>query len=167
MLLCEEGYRQAMVGTISLYDQEGERQHTTYIAAAPEYGRETFLGRLRREVETVKQLYPNAHYQGLADGAPENWVFLNTVTDTQTLDFYHATQYLDKAAKAIYPHDEQAQKAWMDTRCHSLKHEVGAASRILAEMQTIQPKRVSQSILQGLQDAITYFRNHHLNQQSH
>ncbi|MFN5751872.1 MAG: ISKra4 family transposase, partial [Pseudanabaena sp.] len=113
------------------------------------------------------QLYPNAHYQGLADGAPENWVFLNTVTDTQTLDFYHATQYLDKAAKAIYPHDEQAKKAWMDTRCHSLKHDVGAASRILAEMQTIQPKRISHSILQGLQDAITYFRNHHLNQQSH
>ena len=28
-------------------------------------------------------------------------------------------------------------------------------------MQTIQPNRVSQSILQGLQDAITYFRNHH------
>lgn len=161
LLLCDEGYRQAMVGTISLYDQEGERQHTTYIAAAPEYGRETFLERLQREVETVKQLYPNAHYQGLADGAPENWAFLNTVTDTQTLDFYHATQYLDKAAKAIYPRDEQAQKAWMDTHCHSLKHEVGAASRLLAEMQAIQPKRVSQAILQGLLDAITYFRNHH------
>jgi hypothetical protein len=29
-----------MVGTISLYDAEGERQHTTYIAAAPEYGKE-------------------------------------------------------------------------------------------------------------------------------
>jgi len=66
------------------------------------------------------------------------------------------------APKAIYPRDEQAQKAWMDTRCHSLKHEVGGrASRILAEMQTIQPKRVSQSILQGFLDAITYFRNHH------
>ncbi len=56
MLLCDEGYRQAMVGTISLYNQKGERQHTTYIAAAPEYGRETFLGRLQLEVETVKQL---------------------------------------------------------------------------------------------------------------
>jgi hypothetical protein len=161
MLLCDEGYRQAMVGTISLYDKEGERQHTTYIAASPEYGRETFLSRMQREVETVKQLYPDSHYQGLADGAPENWVFLNTITDTQTLDFYHATQYLDKVAKAIYPHNEQAQKAWMDTHCHHLKHDVGAAQRLLTEMQSIKPKKVSQSILQGLQDAITYFRNHH------
>ncbi len=54
MLLCGEGYRQAMVGTISLYDQSGDRQHTTYIAATPEYGRERFLGRLQREVETVE-----------------------------------------------------------------------------------------------------------------
>lgn len=30
MLMCGEGFRQAMVGTISLYDREGERQHTTY-----------------------------------------------------------------------------------------------------------------------------------------
>jgi hypothetical protein len=30
LLLWEGGYRQAMVGTISLYDAGGERQHTTY-----------------------------------------------------------------------------------------------------------------------------------------
>jgi hypothetical protein len=161
MLLCGEGYRAAMVGTISLYDKEGERQHTTYIAAPPEYGRETFLARMQREVETVKRLYPNAHYQGLADGAPENWSFLDTVTETQILDFYHATQYLDKVAKAVHPRSEQEQKAWMDTHCHDLKHEIGSAERLLAQMQSIKPKRVSASILQGLQDAITYFHNHH------
>ena len=37
MLLCEEGYRQAMVGTISLYDRHGERLHTIYVGASPEY----------------------------------------------------------------------------------------------------------------------------------
>ena len=46
LLLCEGGFRQAMVGTISLYDEEGERQHTTYVAASPEYGRATFLERM-------------------------------------------------------------------------------------------------------------------------
>ena len=29
MFMCGEGFRQAMVGTISLYSREGERQHTT------------------------------------------------------------------------------------------------------------------------------------------
>ena len=43
----------------------------------------------------------------------------------------------------------------MDTHCHHLKHDIGAAQRLLTEMQMIKPKKVSQSILQGLQDAIT------------
>ena len=30
MLLCDNGWREAMVGTISLYDALGERQHTNY-----------------------------------------------------------------------------------------------------------------------------------------
>jgi hypothetical protein len=94
LLLCEGGYRQAMVGTISLYNAAGERQHTIYVAARPESGRATFLERMQREVEQVKRLYPNAHYQGLADGAPENWTFLAPLTETQILDFYHATGYL-------------------------------------------------------------------------
>ena len=30
------GSREAMAGTLSFYDGEGERQHTIYLAAAPE-----------------------------------------------------------------------------------------------------------------------------------
>ncbi len=161
MLHSEDGWRQAMVGTISLYDRQGERQHTTYIASAPEYGRDTFFARMQREVEQVKQLYPQAHYQGLADGAQENWTFLEPLTDSQMLDFYHATQYLAKVAKAVHPRSVEYQEVWMDTACHILKHEVGAATRLLAEMSTLEPKRLSESVRCGLQDAIIYFRNHH------
>ena len=42
MLLCETGWREAMVGTISLYDPQGERQHI-YIGATLEYGKARFL----------------------------------------------------------------------------------------------------------------------------
>jgi hypothetical protein len=161
LLLCEGGYRQAMVGTISLYNAAGERQHTIYVAARPESGRATFLERMQREVEQVKRLYPNAHYQGLADGAPENWTFLAPLTETQILDFYHATGYLDRVAKAVHPRSQEAQKRWMQEQCHALKHEVGAAARLLAEMETVvPPKSLSQTLRDGLQDAVTYFRNH-------
>jgi hypothetical protein len=43
-----------MVGTISLYDMLGERQHTIYVAASPEYGKATFLERMQREIAEVK-----------------------------------------------------------------------------------------------------------------
>ena len=162
LLLCEGGSRQAMVGTISLYDSMGERQHTTYVAASPEYGRATFLARMHREVEQVKRLYPNAHYQGLADGAPENWTFLEPLTDTQVLDFYHATGYLERVAKAVHPRSVEAQQIWIKEHCHTLKHEIGAATRLLTELEAIpSPKRLSTPLRNGLQDAITYFRNHH------
>jgi len=31
LLMCQDNWREAMVGTISLYDQAGERLHTAYI----------------------------------------------------------------------------------------------------------------------------------------
>jgi hypothetical protein len=115
---------------------------------------------MQREIAQVNRLYPNAHYQGLADGAPENWTFLEPLTDTQVLDFYHATQYLDRVAKAVHPRSVEAQKTWMAEHCHTLKHESGAASRLLGEMEAIPSHRLSATLQEGLHDAITYFRNH-------
>ena len=93
MLLCKEGYRVAMVGTISLYDKDGQRQHSVYVGASPEYGKATFLSRMVQEITHIKALYPQAKYVGIADGAAENWCFLEQHTDKQILDFYHATGY--------------------------------------------------------------------------
>ena len=69
MLMCEDGWREAMVGTLGFYDAEGERQHTIYLAATPEYGKAKFLGRLEAEIDRAKATYPDAHYVGIADGA--------------------------------------------------------------------------------------------------
>ena len=77
MLMCEDGWREAMVGTIALYDAEGERLHTTYLAATPEYGKETFLARLESEIDRAKSNYPRALTVGIADGAVCNWEFLD------------------------------------------------------------------------------------------
>ena len=49
-LMWEDGRRETMVGTVSFYDRDGGRQHTIYLAATPEYGKATFLGRLEAEI---------------------------------------------------------------------------------------------------------------------
>ncbi|MCU0835792.1 MAG: hypothetical protein MUC77_15375 [Chromatiaceae bacterium] len=54
------GWREAMVGTLSFYDHEGERQHNLYLAAAPEYGKPAFLQRMEREIRRAKQRFPEA-----------------------------------------------------------------------------------------------------------
>ena len=134
MLLCDTGWREAMVGTISLYDALGERQHTIYIGATPEYGKASFLERLEREIGRTKARYPQATYVGIADGAASNWQFLNRHTTQQVLDFYHASGYLGAVAVALYPKDLTQQQQWLNQTCHQLKHDSGSAAQLYEQM---------------------------------
>jgi len=77
MLLRKDGWRQAMVGSISLYDYEGERLHTTYIAQAPEHGKEKFYRDFTKEIQFIKKQYQGKTCIGVADGASDNWKFFN------------------------------------------------------------------------------------------
>jgi hypothetical protein len=161
MLLCESGWREAMVGTVSLYDAEGERQHTIYIGATPEYGKATFLERLEREIQRTKARYPQATYIGIADGAASNWQFLTRHTSEQVLDFYHATGYLGAVAVALYPKDLSQQKQWLEQSCHALKHENGAATLLFGQMLELsQSQEHPKAIQDNLAKAVTYFHNH-------
>src|SRR3954469_5072721 len=137
LLMCEDGWRETMVGTIGFYDKDGERQHTTYMAATPEYGKATFLDRMEREVERVKAMYPGARYVGLADGAGGNWDFLGRHTEVQVVDFWHAAEYLGKAAAVLYRGRPETRRSWMDESCHTLKHEPGGAQRVLRRLKSL------------------------------
>jgi hypothetical protein len=161
MFVCEDGPRQAMVGTISLFDKEGERQHTIYVAATPEYGKETFYQRMAREIEHVVQLYPQALLTGVADGSEDNWTFLRQFTTDECVDFHHATAYLYWVAKAVHPRSHEARQAWLDESCHKLKHEKGYAKKLLAEMQSLPRTGLNETTQEELQKAQTYFTNHH------
>jgi len=159
VLFVDDGHRQAMVGTVSLYERDGERLHTLYVAATPEYGKETFYQRLGREIAHVQQLYPHAHLTGVADGAADNWEFLGQYTTDSCVDFYHATAYLQGAARAAQPRSFAEREQWLDERCHRLKHRVGAAREILAELQELTARELSESARESLDKAVTYFAN--------
>lgn len=162
MPIRDDGYREAMVGAISLYDNGGERQHTIYIGEAPEHGKSTFLERMEREIAQIKKLYPNANYLGVADGSKNNWSFLEQHTDKQILDFYHATEYLAHVAHAAYPRksDEEKRKTWMSEQCSRLKHEVGEVDKILQTIQELTTRKyLSNTAHEKLLAAQTYFTN--------
>ena len=161
MLLCESGWREAMVGTISLYDAQGERQHTIYIGATPEYGKAKFLERLEREITRTKARYPQATYIGIADGAAANWQFLQRHTTEQVLDFYHASGYLGAVAVALYPKDLTAQQQWLDEKCHQLKHDAGSAAQLYQQMRELSDSQAHPKTIQdNLTATVTYFQNH-------
>ena len=157
--MAQEGNRQVMVGTISLYDAQGERQHTLYVAATPEYGKATFHQRLSREIDHIVSLFPHAMRTGVADGSEDNWTYLEQYTKDNCVDFHHATGYLGGAARAVAPRSFADRQRWLDQRCHDLKHKRGAAEEILAELEALPRKGLSEIAVEDLDKAISYFTN--------
>lgn len=161
MLTCDDGWREAMVGTIAFLDKNGDRLHTTYVSATPEYGKETFLARLEREIERAKFLYPRAVTVGVADGAKGNWAFLNRHTQNQVLDFFHATEYLTKVADAAFKRktamSERAQ--WLESACHRLKHNHTGPATLIAELKDFKSRYIGDDAKEVIDRAVTYFKN--------
>jgi hypothetical protein len=159
LLMGEDGWRETMVGTLSFYDREGERQHTISLGATPEYGKARFLGRLETEIGRAKAKCPDAHYVGIADGAKGNWEFLERHTDVQVVDFWHAAEYLGKAAAVIYRGQPKTREAWLDDACHRLKYELGGAEWVLKRLRSLARERPWAKGDEDVERAITYFAN--------
>ena len=120
-----------------------------------------------REIPTrgggVKGTYPNVPYIGLGDGAVYNWSYLKPLTDHQTLDFYHASEYVGKTAMVMFKGAKKKaeREAWLENQLHQLKHKQGAASRVLSVLDEF----LSTTTLKNAEDAktvlatITYLQN--------
>ncbi|MCP5494323.1 MAG: ISKra4 family transposase [Leptospiraceae bacterium] len=156
-----EKFKQVMVGTIGLHDKDGNRLYTSYIASHPEHGKELFKKKMDAEIIQIKNQYPNVNYIGLADGAKDNWTFLEKYVDILTLDFYHVTEYLSIASKIIYE-TKSEQEMKLSEWCHQLKHEEGGAKIILESIKThFENGKYSKKDREDLQKVITYFTNNH------
>jgi len=76
---------------------------------------------------------------------------------TWILDFWHAAEYLQELANAMYPRDEDTRTAWMDSWCHALKHEGGGV--VLKRLQTLDQQDWSAAARGALTDVTRYFKN--------
>ena len=163
MLMHKDGWREAMCGTIAFYDKQGERLYTIYCSATPEYGKEKFKAKFSREIKRVKEKFPDVLYVGLADGAKENWTFLEKYTKRLLLDFYHAREYIGKAASAIFGRDKINKKNWEDKFSHDLKNKQGSASRFLKELESQRANLDKRNFIERdeeIRQVITYYKNH-------
>lgn len=154
-----EGYKETMVGTISLHDEEGQRMHTIYIGCSPEHGKATFDYVFGQEIERIKSKYPSAEYIGIADGEKGNWAFLDAYTTIQIIDFYHASSYLGNYAKRVYSGQKEREE-WLEDSCSKLKNEEGGASELLTEMEGYAQAHFIEDKEHPVMRAVTYFRNH-------
>jgi hypothetical protein len=161
MLMYAGQWREAMTGSISLYDRRGEPQHSIYVGAAPEHGKAGFHERMEREMEHVKTLYPQARFIGIADGTRSNWDFLAPHVDEQILDFYHASEYVTQAADALLAgRPTWERQAWLESRCSMLKHDWDGAKKLWAEWDAADTAGWERERRKMLEDSMRYFANH-------
>ncbi len=97
-------YEEASCGTLTYYDVEGEPLATRRYGRMSEHKKLTLKAFLKKELDHALTCQPNLKVVKVADGAKDNWTFLDEELPkgTSVLDFYHAAEHLKKAFEIIY-----------------------------------------------------------------
>lgn len=96
---------------------------------------------------------------GVADGALGNWEFLNQHTTKQVLDFYHASEYLTKAAGTAFKGKSKERENWLTDACHRLKHGKSPPAALISKFEKFQRKHIAQEEKDSLGRVTIHFRN--------
>ena len=162
--LWEEHYKEAMCGTIALYDGKGQRLATHYLGAMPESGKGQFVQRFTTQVAQVKARYPRARHVVLSDGATWNWQLLDAQYPDAIgiLDFWHAAQHLAEAADAIFGSTPSAEKtAWFERWRTTLRDDLnGVAGVIRTLIYYRNSGKFSAAARKVVATHLHYFRQH-------
>ena len=96
------GYQEAGCGTLTTCDAEGERLGTVYVGRMPQPCKEALKKTLCAELEAVLAKRPDLQVVKIADGAHDNWRYLDTLAPqgTSVVDFYHAAEQLKSGLDA-------------------------------------------------------------------
>jgi hypothetical protein len=130
-----EDYKQATAGCFCLLDEQGQRLETIYLAHSPEDAKLSFWERMEREAGRLRSvLGPETPWFGISDGAPDIQAKLESLCDIVTLDFWHLSEYVQEVKEA-YGTTAGEQASWVARVLHDLKHNEGAALRLLRSLQ--------------------------------
>jgi hypothetical protein len=124
------------------------------VATDPEdLARAAYLVAVKRGVEAAEQVIV------LGDGASWIWnrvaAMFSERKTTPIVDFYHASEYIWDAGKAVFGEDTNETQAWGKQFCHCLKHRGSAP--VLQELRALS--LAAGATPEPLEKAITYFQN--------
>jgi len=164
------GCREVGCGTVALYDADGTRLSTVRYGRMPEYKKATLCRQLEAECQSILALRPDLKVVKLADGAEENWRFLDqldlglpphllTKTEqTSIVDFCHAAEHLKKACDAIWNDNDVKSKAEFE-RFRTLFKEEDNGVEIVIRSLKYHVSRARGHRRERIEKELTYFRN--------
>ena len=151
------GYQEASCATLSFYDAEGERLDTLSIARMPEPKKATLKTMLSAELDTVLRRRPDLHVVTVADGAHDNWRYLDALAPeaTAVVDFYHGAEQLKSALDARYGENDARGRAQFHKLRHLLLEDPDGVEKVIRALD-YQRKRFPRRTRIG--EVLRYFR---------
>lgn len=163
-------YREASCGTVSLYDADGQRLSTLRYGRMPESKKATLCAQLEAECQSIMALRPDLKVVKLADGAEENWRFLDhldlglneaqaaQVETVSITDFYHAAEHLKQACDLIWGAGNVTSKVEFARLRELLKEDEQGVNKVISRLRYRARGRRGQK-RDELEQEIAYFRN--------
>ena len=126
------GYQEAGCGTLTFHDASGERLGTVYFGRMPQ----PHKAALKTTLEAVLGKRPDLHVVTLADGAHDNWRFLDALAPqgTALVDFYHAAEQLKSGLDACYGEGNAKGRAQYEKLRHLLRHDLGGVEKVIRSL---------------------------------
>ena len=162
-----KGYQEVGCGTVSLHDAEGERLQTVRYGRMPESKKATLCAELEAEVQAILAVQPHLKVVKLADGARDNWRFLDTlnlgvpagqIESWDIVDFYHACDHLKHAVDTIWGEQTPKGKGEFARLKTLLKEADNGVERVIETLRYRVRKAKGRSY-DLLRKELTYFRN--------
>ena len=150
---------EASCGTITFSDKAGETLSTHYYARMPEHKKRSLKNQLAATLKTIEQKRPDLSLVKVADGAKDNWTFLEGELGEGdcVLDFYHAAEHLHQALEFIYgagsAHVNKQHKKYRGI----LRDDPQGITKIIKHLKYKAKRKVK--ALDGLTKEINYFEN--------
>ena len=148
----EGSWREASCGTVSFQDGEGNRLKTLYYGRMPESGKATLKGQLATTVAQVRDLRPDIRVAAIADGAVDNWTFLEGLDpDARALDFWHACQHLADAS------DHIAKEGWFTTWRRTLRDDPDGVGKVIRSLRYYKGRAKEPRGRETIRRVLNYF----------
>jgi hypothetical protein len=162
--------REAGCGTVTLYDAAGTRLATVRYGRMPEYKKATLCAQLEAECQSILALRPDLKVVKLADGAEENWRFLDhldlgldaaaqaQVEQVSITDFSHGADHVQQACDVIWGAGSVESKAEFARLRTLLKEDAKGVDKIIGRLR-YRVSRLRGRQREQREKALTYFRN--------
>lgn len=152
------GYEEVGCGTLTFYDKEGTLLSTIRQARMPEEKKATLKNILTDELMAVLEQRPDLKVIRLADGAKDNWSFLDAlpVEGPSVVDFWHAAEHLADALNAAYGEHSSKSRSQFEKLRHVLRHDIGGVENVIRALAYLRDQHPRSKILKK---ELKYFRS--------